>query len=454
MVFSRWCVLLLRLAGICLLAGATPAGAGIARLVAIDGPIGPATTDHLRRGLQEAETEGAAVLVLRLDTPGGLDAATRDIVRAILASRVPVVAWVAPSGARAASAGTYILYASHVAAMAPGTNLGAATPVPLGGPSAPTSPKPKPEAEDTEPADKPAPATAMERKVVNDAAAYLRSLAELRGRNAEWAEQAVREGASLAAHEALREGIVELQAADLDSLLNQLDGRVVRMPFGEVTLATANSEVRELEGGLRYRLLTLITNPTVAYLLLLAGLYGLLLEGYNPGGLVPGITGLLCLLLAAYALQVLPVNYAGVALIVLGVLLMLAEVLTPSFGVLGVGGIAALVLGSLILFDTDLPGFHVSVGLIAAIAFVSSAAMLGLMLFLAQSRRRPQQSGREVMIGASGTALEDFAERGRVRVGGEIWRAVASQPVRAGQGVQVEAIHGLTLHVRPTDNAR
>jgi membrane-bound serine protease (ClpP class) len=422
-------------------------------LVAIDGPIGPATTDLVRRALASAEADGMQALILRIDTPGGLDAATRDIDQLILAAPLPVVAWVAPGGARVASAGTYILYATHVAAMAPGTHLGAATPVPLGGAPRPEPRRPGREADDEdETADPPRPgepATAMERKILHDSAAYIRSLAELRGRNAEWAERAVREGVSLTATEALAQQVIELIAADLPALLAGLDGRTVRIGERDITLATIGAEVREIEPDWRNRLLALLTNPSVAYLLLLAGLYGLLLEGYSPGALVPGVVGVVCLLLAAYALQVLPVNYAGLALIVVGVLLMVAEVVTPSFGVLGIGGVVALVLGSIVLFDADVPGFGVSRGLIGGIALLGASGMLAMLFMLQRSRRRPVQTGSAELLQASAVALEDFSGRGRVRVRGEVWQAVSEVPVRAGERLQVIAIDGLTLQVRP-----
>jgi membrane-bound serine protease (ClpP class) len=423
-------------------------------VVAIDGPIGPATTDLLRRALARAEQAGAEAVILRIDTPGGLDAATRDIDQAILASKVPVVGWVGPSGARAASAGTYIMYATHLAAMAPGTHLGAATPVPIGG-AAPAAPKPrspkdgaKGEQDDEQDAADRSP-SAMERKILHDSAAYIRSLAELRGRNAEWAEQAVREGVSLTASEALERGVIELIAADLQQLLQLIDGRSVQVGEREQVLATAATTVETMEPDWRNRLLALITNPSVAYLLLLIGLYGLLLEGYNPGALVPGVVGVVCLLLAAYALQVLPVNYAGLALIVVGLLLMLAEVITPSFGVLGIGGVIALVLGSIVLFDTDVPGFAVSRGLIAGIGLSSAAGFLLLISLLARSRREPVTTGVAELLHESAIALEDFERSGRVRTRGEVWRAVSEVPVQAGQRLQVTAVDGLTLHVKP-----
>lgn len=416
-------------------------------LAAIEGAIGPATTEYVLAAIRRAEESGAQALILRLDTPGGLAAATRDIDKAILAAKVPVVAWVAPSGAQAASAGTYIIYASHVAAMAPGTNLGAATPVPIGGPApvAPGQPREKPK----EGAEEAPPADAMQRKILEDSAAYLRALAELRGRNAEWGERAVREGASLTAQEALEKQVIEILAATLEELLDQLDGRTVRLEGGEQTLATRSALVEHFEPTWRHRFLSIITNPSIAYLLLLVGLYGLLLEGYNPGSLVPGVIGIICLLIAAYALQVLPVNYVGLALIILGVLLMLAELITPSFGILGIGGVASLVFGSIILFDREIPGFEVSRGLIAGLATIFGLAFMLLVGSLARSRRAPVVSGVEGLIAESAEALEDFTGRGRVRIHGETWWAESREPVRAGERLVVEKVEGLVLKVKP-----
>ena len=315
------------------------ADAGIV-LLPVDDAIGPATSDYFVRALKDAAESDARLVVVTLDTPGGLDTAMRDMIQAMLASTVPVVVYVSPNGARAASAGTYLVYASHVAAMAPATNLGAATPVQIGGPpggARPPVPDDNPPAADEGKGDgedkgkpAPVPSDALERKAVNDAVAYIRSLAELRGRNADWAETAVREGASLSAGEALKQGVIDLIADDLPALLKALDGRVVRLPSGDVTLQTAGLPLRAVEPDWRTRLLSLITNPNVAYLLMLIGIYGLLLEGYNPGAVLPGVVGAISLLLALFAFQVLSVNFAGLALIALGVLLIIAESFAPS----------------------------------------------------------------------------------------------------------------------------
>jgi membrane-bound serine protease (ClpP class) len=416
---------------------------GVAVLVEIRDAIGPATKEHFLSALQWAEERRAGLLVLALDTPGGLDAPMRDIIQGILSSPVPVVTYVSPSGARAASAGTYILYASHIAAMAPGTNLGAATPVSIGGPPATDAPADKD-------GDKPpSPGTAMERKAVNDAVAYIRSLAELRGRNVDWAEAAVRSAASLPAQEALQEGVVDVVAEDLPDLLTQINGRKLKAGGTEVTLDTAGMVIEVFEPGWRIELLSVITNPLIAYGLLIIGLYGLMFEGYNPGAILPGVIGAICLLLGLYALQVLSVNYAGLALVGLGIAMMTAEVFVPSFGALGIGGLAAFVMGSIILLDSDTPGFAISMGLVGGIATVAGIAMFGTMWLAVKARRRPVTTGAEQLTGAFAEAVGAFAGRGSVRIFGEEWAAVSTQPVASGQRVRIDRVEGLTLHVSP-----
>jgi membrane-bound serine protease (ClpP class) len=431
---------------------AAPA-AGPAVLVEIKDAIGPATKDHFLHALEHAEDVGATVLVLELDTPGGLDAAMRDMIQGILASEVPVVTYVSPSGARAASAGTFILYASHIAAMAPGTNLGAATPVPIGG---------SPPADDKDggkdggdakdgAAQKKAPqaGTASDRKAVNDAIAYIRSLADLRGRDPEFAEAAVREAASLPAQQALERGVIDLIAADVPALLAALDGREVRMPQGTRQLATTGAVVERIEMTWRTSLLAVLTNPLVAYGLLIIGLYGLMFEGYNPGAILPGVIGAICLLLGLYALQVLSVNFAGLALVVLGVGMMIAEFFVPSFGALGFGGLVAFVIGSVVLMDMDTPGFESSRGLVGGIATFAGAAMLGTMYLALRARRRPVATGTEQLVGDYAEAVRDFEGKGQVRIYGELWNAVSGARVARGQRVRVDRVEGLTLHVSP-----
>ncbi len=434
---------------------------GAAILLRIDGAIGPATSDYVRRGIENAAQQGAAIVVLEMDTPGGLDSSMRDVIKAILASPVPVASFVYPSGSRAASAGTYILYASHVAAMAPGTNLGAATPVPVGGSRPKPASGPAGAGEDESgagdtPADKDGSAAAPAgdasmAKAVNDAVAYIRSLAEMRDRNVDWAESAVREAASLPAEEALDLGVIDLIASDVPGLLTAVDGRTVETVIGMVELHTAGALMERVNPDWRTELLAVITNPTVAYLLLLVGLYGLLFEGYNPGAILPGVAGAICLLLAAYAFQILPVNYAGLGLIALGIILMISEAFVPSFGALGIGGVIAFVSGSVILMDTEVPGFGVPLALIGSIALLGSLLVMATVWLAVRARRRPVVSGVEELIGAQAEAVGAFEHEGQVFVHGETWSARSAQPVAARQALKVTAVEGLTLTVQPID---
>ena len=437
-----------------------------AGLIEIRGAIGPATSDFFLRSLQQATDEGKSLFIIEMDTPGGLDSAMRDIIKGILGSSIPVVTYVSPSGSRAASAGTYILYASHVAAMAPATNLGAATPVQIGGaPPAPEQDKEKekkadkddetdgeePDEEEESDEEPAAGSTAMERKAVNDAIAYIRGLAEMHGRNADWAEKAVREAASLSAEKAVEQNVVDLVANNLSDLLVAIDGRTVKLNDEDFALATAGIIIDRYEPDWRTKLLSVITDPNVAYLLMLVGIYGLIFEGYNPGAIVPGVVGAICILLALFAFQVLPVNYAGLALILLGVILMVAEAFVPSFGALGIGGIVAFVIGSVILIDSDVPGFSVSRPLIGAISLFAALLIMGIISFALKMRRRPDVSGAASMIGATGEATGDFDGEGKVFVLGELWNAMASAPVKKGQKVTINRIDGLLLHVEPKE---
>jgi membrane-bound serine protease (ClpP class) len=447
-----------------LLAMVLAAGAARAATVAVlqvDGAISPASADYVERGIAEANEQGAALVVLQLDTPGGLDTSMRQIIKAILASPVPVASFVSPGGARAASAGTYILYASHVAAMAPATNLGAATPVPIGMPGASPGdgtpvrkpqPAPKKDGEKTEksaeatPGEPLAPADAMRAKQVNDAVAYIRSLAELRGRNADWAERAVREGISLSAAEALKQDVIDLVAQDVPALLKALHGREVKVLEQSVTLDTEGATLLALAPDARSRFLAVITNPSVALILLLIGAYGLFFEFSSPGFGVAGVAGGICLLLGLYALQLLPINYAGLGLILLGLGLMIAEVFLPSFGVLGIGGIVAFVLGATLLIDTDVPGFGIPLPVIVATALTSAAALILVGGVALRARRARVVSGAEELIGAVGEVLD---ADGWAYVHGERWRTRSAGPLAPGEKVRVTAIEGLTLSVEP-----
>jgi membrane-bound serine protease (ClpP class) len=419
-------------------------------LLDVQGPIGPATAEYLINALEKSTDRNAELVIIRMDTPGGLDASTRDIIKAILNSPVPVATFVTPGGARAASAGMYILYASHIAAMSPATNVGAATPVSIIGGEQPGPKKTPAEDDEGDEADTDTGNTMM-RKAVNDAVAYARGLANRHGRNADWAEEAVREAASITAEKALETGVIDLIATDTGDLLRQVDGKTLDVRGREWVLETGALQIEQLEPNWKAELLGVITSPTVAYLLLLIGIYGLFFEGYNPGAIFPGVIGAICLLVALYAFQMLPVNYAGFALLALGIILMIGEAVVPSFGVLGIGGIISLVIGSIILIDTDIPGFTVSRPLIGALALVSSLGLMGIIAIALKARLRPVVSGREQLIGATGVALTDVYHEGEVFVHSERWSAVSNSPLNKGQTIKVTGIDGLTLIVCPLD---
>jgi len=424
----------------------------------IDGAIGPATADLVRRALERAAHERAQLVVLQMDTPGGLDTAMRSIVKDILAAPMPVAGFVAPQGARAASAGTYILHAAHIAAMAPGTNVGAATPVAIGLPSpgggaeAPARPA---SAASSNPSAEAGHDT-MDAKRINDAAAYLRSLAQLRGRNVAWAEQAVRESVSLSASDALARKVIDLVAADVPDLLRQLDGRVVALGgerAGMVTLATAKAPVVTVEPDWRGRLLAVISDPSLALVLMMIGIYGLLFEFMNPGFVAPGVIGGVCLLLALWGLQMLPINYAGLALILLGTAFFVAEAFLPSYGVLGIGGVAAFAFGALLLIDSDVPGLRIPLALVVGLTLASAAAVIGIAGMAARARRRPLVGGETRLLGAAGEVIEFGSGEGWAVVDGERWRVSAGAALRPGQRVRVTRIDGLTLVVAPLADA-
>jgi membrane-bound serine protease (ClpP class) len=420
----------------------------------INGAIGPAIADYVVRGLQSARPGETAVVVLRMNTPGGLDSSMRQIISAILASPVPVVTYVAPNGARAASAGTYIAYASSIAAMAPGTNLGAATPIQIGGPSSfpgggPQQPSDKGKSKDnaTEPGD------TLTRKMVNDAAAYIHGLAELHGRNAEWADDAVRKAASLSASDALRLHVIDAIADSVPDLLRQIDGRSVWVAGKTERLATAGLDIVTAPPDWRTELLAVITDPNVAFILMLLGVYGLLFEFLNPGAVAPGVIGGLSLLVALYALNLLPVNYAGAALVLLGIALMVVEAHIGSLGLIGIAGAVAFVIGAILMFPVGAPGAALSLTVVAAAAAVSVIFFLVVLATLLRTRRRAVVTGAEALLGAEGEVVSWQDAEGRVRVMSEIWRARAAGPLAGpftpGKRVKVIDRDGLTVVVEP-----
>jgi len=419
------------------------AAAKRAIVLEIDGAIGPPIADYITRELNAVRSGDASLIVLRMNTPGGLDTSMRKIISAILASPVPVATYVAPNGARAASAGTYIAYASPIAAMAPGTNIGAATPVQLGGGSLFPSEQ-KSQKDQKDPGES---ADTETRKITNDAVAYIRSLAAVSGRNADWAVDAVRSAASLPASEALSLHVIDVIADDVPDLLRKIDGRDVTIGGKPQRLATAGLAVETRPPDWQTELLMLVTNPNVAFILMLIGVYGLIFEFFSPGAVAPGLIGAISLVLAFYALAFMPINYAGAALVLFGVALMIAEVHIGAFGALGVGGIAAFLIGAVMMFPAQAPGFALSHGVLAVTA-LGSAALLLLALAAVLRRRRPVVTGHEALIGAEGETVSWQDGEGRVRVKGEIWLARSDAALTAGSRVKIVGRDGLVLRVQ------
>ncbi|MFP3921761.1 MAG: NfeD family protein [Dichotomicrobium sp.] len=449
-------------------------------IIEIDGAIGPATTRMIENALERAEDRGATLAVLRIDTPGGLVTSTRDIIREIIGSPVPVIGYVAPSGARAASAGTYIMYATHIAAMAPGTNIGAATPIQMGGaPGLPSpgesdkddsgsdgddgqsgdsdseSPDETQEAEDdSEPSAPSQPDDPAKAKAVNDAVAWIRSLAELRGRNAEWAEKAVREAASISASAARDEGVIEIVAADIGALMEEVNGRTVTIDDEDRKLDTEGIQMETFEPSALTRALGILANPNVAFIFMLIGIYGLIFEFANPGTIGPGVIGVICLVIGLYALNQLPLDYAGLALVLLGLVFMVAEAFTPSFGILGFGGLAAFIIGSLFLIDTDVPEYQLSTGVIVGTALASGLLLVVVLGYAWRSQTRTVSAGPNPHVGGTARVLEWGNGEGYVRVMGDRWHARGNIDVQPGDEVTVERVEGLTLVVAKAADAR
>ncbi|NRA55185.1 MAG: nodulation protein NfeD [Gammaproteobacteria bacterium] len=409
----------------------------IVPVLSIDGAIGPAVSDYLLREISAINLlNQTPIIIITIDTPGGLSSSLRDINQGILSSNIPIVCLVYPQGARAASAGTYLLYACHVAAMATATTLGAATPVMIAGPSA--------GAKEQQPNAKP---SAMENKILNDSIAYIRSLAQLRQRNEEWAELAVSQAATLTAAEALDKNVIDLMAQSPEHLLSALANPALKINQNKAALSLADAQLDYRDPDWRSQFIATITNPNIAYILMLVGVYGLLLEFYSPGVGIAGITGAISLFIGLYAFQMLPLNYAGFGLLLLGLTLMVVESMAPSFGVFGIGGLIAFILGSIFLIDTELQQFQIAIELIVAIALVSALFIVLLLGMLWRSRHNAVVSGTEEIVGALAQVTDEFNQQGYVLLNGERWAACCDEPLQPGQIVVVTAIDGLRLQV-------
>jgi len=401
--------------------------------ITVSGAITPPMAEFILANIEEASREGRAGLIILLDTPGGLDLAMRDIAKGILNAPLPVIVFVYPAGARAASAGVIITVAAHVAAMAPGTNIGAAHPVAIGFGGG----------------DK----TMME-KVENDAAAYVRGIARQRGRSEEWVERAVRKSESVTAEEALKKGVIDLVAADVPELLRGIDGREVKVGGKTVVIKTQGAVVTEKKMGTRQRVLTAISDPNVAYILFLLGLAGLYFEFSHPGVILPGVVGAISLILAFFAMQTLPINYAGILLIVLGVILFIAEMKVVSHGILTVGGIISLVVGSLMLFESPDPALRVSLDVMIPSLVIITLFFVAVIVLVVRAQLRRKRTGREGMVDAEGVAVTDVDPVGKVLVKGEYWQATSVRPIKAGMPVRVISVDGLRLQVEARERDR
>ncbi|ABM03435.1 membrane-bound serine protease (ClpP class) [Psychromonas ingrahamii 37] len=420
-------------------------------VIPVQGAIGPATSDYIEREFQLAQQQDISLMILKMDTPGGLDSAMRSIIQNITSSTIPVATWVGPNGARAASAGTYILLASHIAAMANATNLGAATPVAIGisGPESSPSDENSPSSQkDAKNSEQVSAKTTLEKKVINDASAYIKGLAKLHGRNEEWAEKAVREAASIDAQTALAGHVIDFIADNLEQVIEFANGREILLLGNKNKLSLDEVSLIERVPDWRYSFLATITNPNIAYILMLIGIYGLILEFYSPGVGLPGVLGGICLVLAMYAMQMLPINYAGLAFILLGLLLLVAEAFSPSFGALGLGGIVSFILGSIFLMDSDLPEYQIAKPLIMALALLSTTFILLMIALLLKIRRKTVTTGVDRLVGRLAIVKDDFdTGQGWVEIAGEIWHASSADSLLAGQKVRVKQVSGLNLIV-------